>query len=352
MHHNPSLDDAEGIAIPTQQSFLHLTRSAPGSKHYVVTGAAGFIGSHLVERLLSDGHWVLGIDSFDPYYEEELKHANLVAAARDPRFNLVAADLVDLDWDDVLPWADGVFHLAGQPGVRPSWGEGFERYTRNNVLATQRLLDALTRHEVPAVQASSSSVYGRQERERLDEHTPLTPASPYGLSKMACEHLARVYADQFGTRMVSLRYFTVYGPRQRPDMAFTRFMTAALAGESVSLLGTGKQTRDFTYVGDVVDATVRAMGAPGAVYNVGGGTPASIRRVVRLLGELLGQPLAAERKPVARGDVEHTWADTTRARTELGWQPRTKLLEGLTAQLDWVRCQQAEQALVSLGSAS
>ncbi|GAC1440013.1 MAG: NAD-dependent epimerase/dehydratase family protein [Mycobacteriales bacterium] len=339
---------AEQPLVPAQEhAFLHLTRARPGARHYVVTGAAGFIGSHLCERLLADGHWVLGIDSFDGYYAEELKRDNIAHLQQDPRFQLLTDDLRVMDWDGLLPWAEGVFHLAGQPGVRPSWGTGFDRYTLNNVLVTQRLLDALSRHPVPAVQASSSSVYGRQERERLAEDTPLMPASPYGMSKMACEHLARIYTEQYGTRMTSLRYFTVYGPRQRPDMAFTRFITAGLAGEPVHLLGTGKQTRDFTYVADVVDATVRAMDAPGPVYNIGGGTPASIRRVVRLLGELLGQPLASERKPLGDGDVTHTWADTSLARAQLDWKPRTKLADGLAAQIAWLRAMPPVTALTA-----
>ncbi|GAC1610827.1 MAG: NAD-dependent epimerase/dehydratase family protein [Mycobacteriales bacterium] len=340
----PSLVPAQGHA------FLHVTRARPGSRHYVVTGAAGFIGSHLCERLLADGHWVLGVDSFDGYYAEELKRANLAHLQEDPRFQLLTEDLLCLDWDVLLPWAEGIFHLAGQPGVRPSWGTGFDRYTLNNVLVTQRLLDALSRHPVPAVQASSSSVYGQQERERVTEDTPLVPASPYGMSKMACEHLARIYANQYGTRMTSLRYFTVYGPRQRPDMAFTRFISAALAGEPVHLLGTGKQTRDFTYVADVVDATVRAIDAPGPVYNIGGGSPASIRRVVRLLGELLGQPLTSERKPLGDGDVTHTWAHTGLAREQLDWRPHTKLAEGLAAQIAWLRSQPMADALAATGS--
>ena len=324
--------------VPSQgQAFLHLTRSHPQGRHYVVTGAAGFIGSHLCERLIADGHWVVGVDSFTEYYSDALKRDNLRELLSEPRFQLLETDLAEFAWDQLLPWADGVFHLAGQPGVRPSWGDGFASYTRDNVLVTQRLLEALMRHPVPAVQASSSSVYGRQERERLAEGTPMTPASPYGMSKMSCEHLARIYADQHDTKMVSLRYFTVYGPRQRPDMAFTRFINAGLAQEPVHLLGSGKQTRDFTFVADIVDATVKAMGAPSPVYNIGGGTPASIRRVVRLIGEALGQPLAAERRPVAEGDVTHTWADTTLARSELQWRPRTKLIDGLAAQIAWCR---------------
>ena len=334
----------------SSQYFLHVTRSRPGVRHFIVTGAAGFIGSNLCERLIAEGHWVVGIDSFDDYYDVEAKWSNVAALQCEPRFQLQVGDLVELDWSKLLPWADGVFHLAGQPGVRLSWDRGFERYTRNNILATQRLLEALVRFPVPAVQASSSSVYGRQERERLTEDTPLTPASPYGLSKMACEHLARLYADQYGTKMVSLRYFTVYGPRQRPDMAFTRFITAALSGEPVGLLGSGKQTRDFTYVDDIVSATVAAMDAPGPVYNLGGGTPTSVRRVLRLLGEMLGQPLVADRKPVADGDVTHTWADTTLARNELGWRPRTKLADGLATQVAWVRSVSSSELISAAGA--
>lgn len=318
-------------------SFLRLTGGGATARRFLVTGAAGFIGSHLCDRLLADGHWVYGVDSFDPYYDAQTKRANIAVAARDPRFRLAHRNLATDPVDDLVEWCDGVFHLAGQPGVRPSWGATFDRYTTNNLLVTQRLLDALVRAPRPFVQASSSSVYGHRERERLSEDEPLMPASPYGLSKMACEHLARVYAQQHGLRTVSLRYFTVYGPRQRPDMAFSRFIAAALAGQPLSLFGSGRQTRDFTFVGDVVDATVRAMGGDAAAYNIGGGSPTSIARVLRLLAEQLDCDLTTLRSPKADGDVAHTWADTTRIRAELGWVPRTRLADGLARQIASLR---------------
>lgn len=306
---------------------------------YLVTGAAGFIGSHLTERLLAEGHRVRAVDRFSSYYARDLKEANLAGCRTQPGFELIEADLADTDVGSLLAGMDGVFHLAAQPGVRPSWGEGFVEYVRDNLVATQRLFDALARCPIPAVVASSSSVYGdTQALPVSEEQVQLAPVSPYGLTKLTVEHLARIYIQQHGIHTVMMRYFTVYGPRQRPDMAFTRFLRAALAGETLEVLGDGSQSRDFSYVGDVVDATIRALAAPtGRVYNVGGGEPTSLQAVITTVGQLLERPLAIDRQPMAPGDVRHTWADTSRARQELGWEPRTSLQEGLAAQLAWLQ---------------
>ena len=309
------------------------------SARFLVTGAAGFIGSQLCERLLSDGHLVRGVDRFSPYYAPAAKHANLARSGASSSFELVECDLADVDISGLVGDVDGVFHLAAQPGVRASWGEGFVDYVRDNVVATQRLFEAVCARPVPIVVASSSSVYGDADRLPVHEdEAGLRPVSPYGLTKLTVEHLARIYVDRRGLEVVALRYFTVYGPRQRPDMAFTRFVSHALASRTIRVLGDGEQSRDFSYVSDVVDATVRALGAPaGRVYNVGGGEPTSVNTVLATIEALLGRPIMISYESEALGDVRHTWANTTRARQELGWQPRTSLHDGLAAQLEWLR---------------
>jgi UDP-glucose 4-epimerase len=308
-------------------------------ERYLVTGAAGFIGSHLCERLLNDGHVVRGVDRFSPYYDRSVKHANLSASRRHDAFEFVETDLAEADCDALLSEVDGVFHLAGQPGVRASWGDGFVDYLQDNVVATQRLFEALSRRPLPTVVASSSSVYGDAATLPVsEEEAGLRPVSPYGLTKLTVEHLARMYVEQRGLHVVALRYFTVYGPRQRPDMAFNRFVGQALAGQTLNIFGDGDQSRDFSYVADVVVATVRALrAAPGRVYNVGGGQPTSINDVIHGLELLIGRPVHVIREAAALGDVRHTWADTTRARSELGWQPTTDLAAGLAAQVAWQR---------------
>ena len=326
------------------------------TRQYLVTGAAGFIGSHLSERLLADGHRVRGVDRFSPYYDRSVKESNLADCLASDRFELVESDLAEADIMGLLREVDGVFHLAAQPGVRASWGDGFGGYVHDNIVATQRLFEALRHYPVPTVFASSSSVYGdARSLPVAEEATDLRPVSPYGLTKLTVEHLARIYVIQHGIHAVGLRYFTVYGPRQRPDMAFTRFVTSTLEGRPLRLLGDGTQSRDFTFVEDAVDATVRAMAKPaGHVYNIGGGEPTTLNAVFEILGELVDQPLKIVREAVAIGDVGHTWADTTKARKELGWTPRTTLQAGLASQLEWVRQCRPElsaQGLASIGSA-
>ncbi len=295
---------------------------------YLVTGAAGFIGSHLSEALLARGDEVVGVDCFTDYYDPALKEEN----ARG-----IAVRRVDLAEDGLdLAGVDGVFHLAGQPGVR-SFGEAFPLYLRGNVLATQRVFQSAAEAGVRIVFASSSSVYGEAERYPTPEETPPHPISPYGVTKLACEHLAAAYATAFGLEAVILRYFTVYGPRQRPDMFFRRVCDALIGGGTFEIYGSGEQSRSFTEVGDTVAATIAAMdgGAPGSVYNVGGGEEASMLEAIALLEQLAGSALDVRHVDVARGDVRRTKADVSRIRTALGWQPRVGLADGLARMWSW-----------------
>jgi UDP-glucuronate 4-epimerase len=301
--------------------------STLGAMRYVVTGAAGFIGSHLAEHLLADGHEVVGLDCFTDYYDPALKEEN--ARELDVRRVDLAED--ELDFAEV----DGVFHLAGQPGVR-SFGDVFGTYLRRNVLATQRVFEAAVRDGVRVVFASTSSVYGDAERYPTPEDTVPRPVSPYGITKLACEHLANAYARDFGLDCTVVRYFSVFGPRQRPDMSFTRIATALAEGSRFELYGDGGQSRGFTYVSDAVDATVRAMARGVGTYNVGGAHEATMNEAIATLERVSGRTLDVVRTPVAKGDVRRTTADTTRMRGELGWEPHVSFEDGLRAQWEWV----------------
>ena len=304
----------------------------------VVTGAAGFIGSHLCERLLADGNEVVGIDSFSDFYERPLKERNLEVALENPNFVLEELDLHHAYVRKTLRGADVVFHLAGLDGVSPSWGDHFDRYVEDNVVATQRLLEAIRGEGTGRlVFASSSSVYGEAEMLSTKESAVPRPSSPFGMTKLAAEHLAFVYMRSFGLMLTSLRYFTVYGPRQRPDMAFVRFMKALVDDAEIEIFGDGEQTRDFTYVSDAVDATVRAASADvaGQIVNIGGGSRVTVNRVLDTLEEITG--LKARRKllPAAPGDPRHTGASINVARERLGWEPRVALRDGLARQWTW-----------------
>jgi UDP-glucuronate 4-epimerase len=292
---------------------------------YVVTGAAGFIGSHLAEALAAAGHQVAGVDAFTDFYDPGLKREN--AAGLDVR----ELDLADEQLD--LRGVDGVFHLAGQPGVRASWGPEFDLYVRRNVLATQRVTEAAAQVGVRLVFASSSSIYGNAERYPTPEDVVPAPISPYGITKLAGEHLVRAY----GSDAVVLRYFTVYGPRQRPDMAFTRLLTALAEGHPFELFGDGSQTRGFTYVSDAVSGTIAAMErAPaGAVYNVGGGSEATMLEAIALAEQVSGRTLELVEGPAAAGDARRTAADAARIRADLGWTPEVGLEDGLRAHWEW-----------------
>src|SRR5256885_16424185 len=301
----------------------------------VVTGAAGFIGSHLCERLLADGHEVIGIDSFSDYYERGRKEQNLETLRRDGRFTLEELDLVAADLSKPLRGAKVVFHLAGQPGVRPSWGGHFDRYVQDNIVATQRLLEALREVAVERlVFASSSSVYGDAEMFPTKETALPRPVSPYGMTKLAAEHLAFVYMRNFGIPATSLRYFTVYGPRQRPDMAFWRFMEALVENQEIGIFGDGEQTREFTYVSDAVEGTGKAAsaGVVGQIINLGGGSRVTVNRVLDTLEDITKLKARRQYLPGAPGEPRHTGASINLPRERMGWEPRVSLREGLTKQ--------------------
>ena len=302
----------------------------------LVTGAAGFIGSHLVDRLLAEGREVVGVDSFTGYYSRERKERNLEPARGEDGFSLVEGDLLSLHLENLLPGVDAVVHLAGEPGVRRSWGVHFQRYVERNVMTTQRLLEAVYRvGGIRFVYASSSSVYGGDGGYPIDEDHPRRPASPYGTSKLAAEELVGLYRRERGVPTTALRYFTVYGPRQRPEMALSRFIFAASRGRPVAIYGDGDQARDMTYVSDAVEATAAALEAPPDVYNVGGGTRATVNEMLGAVQRVTGVELDVRYGPAAPGDVRSTWADSRRAVRELGYSPRTGLEEGIAAQAAW-----------------
>lgn len=304
----------------------------------LVTGAAGFIGAHLVDRLLADGCEVIGVDAFTGYYSRRRKERNLAPSIREDSFRLVEGDLLALNLDELLRGVGGVVHLAGEPGVRRSWGGNFSRYLERNVLSTQRLLEAAWRNATPRlVYASSSSVYGPNPGHPVAEDHPRRPASPYSFSKLAAEDLIGLYARERDIPATILRYFTVYGPRQRPEMALSRFISAALRRRPVEIFGDGEQKRDMTYVSDAVDATVAAFDAPPGVYNVGGGTRATVNQMINAVGRMTGYPVEAVYGPAAEGDVLSTWADSRRAMRVLGYRSRVGLEEGIAAQARWAR---------------
>jgi UDP-glucose 4-epimerase len=305
----------------------------------LVTGAAGFIGSTLAERLLADGADVVGLDSFTDYYPRPIKERNLAGLRGRDGFRFLEGRLQDVDLPALLADRSHVFHLAAQAGVRKSWGRDFSVYTTNNIEATQILLEACsTAHLERFVYASSSSVYGDNVSMPMRETDLPQPVSPYGVSKLAAEQLCYLYHVNHGVPTVSLRFFTVYGPRQRPDMGFHRFLRAALTDQPLTLYGDGEQTRDFTYVDDIVSANLAAAarGVPGRVYNIGGGSRVSINEVLDLVGQLTGRPPRITVHPAQKGDMRHTYADTSLARADLDFSPRVGLEQGLDAERRWL----------------
>ena len=307
--------------------------------HALVTGAAGFIGSTLADRLLADGVRVTGVDAFTDYYDVALKRRNVAGALAHRGFELLELALGTADLA-ALPEVDVVFHNAAQPGVRASWGREFSAYTHHNVLATQRLLERYKRSRLERfVYASSSSIYGDAESYPTSEAMLPRPFSPYGVTKLAGEHLVLLYGRNFGTPVAALRYFTVYGPRQRPDMAFHRFCRAMLANEPITVYGDGHQSRDFTFVADAVEANVRAWqrAAPQGVYNVGGGSQVEVLEAIALLENSLGRKARVNLEARPAGDPLRTRADATRLASDLGYATKVGIADGLAAQAEWAR---------------
>ena len=306
----------------------------------LVTGAAGFIGSSLADALTRRGTDVVGIDCFTDNYARSIKEANLATMLARPNFRFVEAPLQTTPLDTLLGGVTHIYHLAAQAGVRKSWGQDFLTYTTHNVDATQRLLEAVKDGRITRfVYASSSSVYGDEAPIPMREDVRLQPLSPYGVTKLAAEHLCLLYTANYGVPTVSLRFFTVYGPKQRPDMGFHRFMSAALDGRPITLYGDGEQTRDFTYIDDIVAALMAAgdHGRAGAVYNIGGGSRVSINQVLDQIADIAGHPLDIRREAAQKGDMRDTFADTTLARAELGFAPATTLADGLRAEYAWLK---------------
>jgi nucleoside-diphosphate-sugar epimerase len=306
----------------------------------LITGAAGFIGSTLAERLLDRGDDVVGIDCFTDYYPRPMKERNLSGPRSRPGFRFVESRIQDADLASLLADRTHVFHLAAQAGVRKSWGKDFAVYTVNNIEATQVLLEALTK--APSLErlvyASSSSVYGDNTPMPFTETALPQPISPYGVSKLAAEQLCYLYFANYRVPAVSLRYFTVYGPRQRPDMGFHKFIRATLVGEPITLYGDGEQTRDFTFVHDAVSATIAAAerGVPGRVYNIGGGSRVSVNEVLELIGRIANRAPIVNVDAVQKGDMRHTYADTSLARADLGFAPGVGLEQGIAAEVQWL----------------
>lgn len=310
----------------------------------IITGAAGFIGSSLAEVLLEKGHEVVGIDCFLDYYPRELKEKNLDSARSHSGYTFIEGDLLDLDLKTILSGADYIFHQAAQAGVRASWGADFSIYTNTNILATQKLLEACRAPEVAGtlkklVYASSSSVYGDAESLPTVETMRPKPLSPYGVSKLAAEHLCLLYDKEFNVPTTSLRYFTVYGPRQRPDMAFRRFITAALKSEEIRVFDNGEQSRDFTFISDIVQANIDAALAQtrGSVFNIGGGSRVTVNQVLELISEIVGKKLNVKYLPREYGDVKHTAADTREALRAFSYAAKVSLKDGLVMQANWLK---------------
>ncbi len=315
----------------------------------LVTGAAGFIGSHLTERLLQENYFVLGLDAFTDFYARPRKEANLDRARQHPHFDFMEADLRTADLPAILTryHVRYVFHQAGQAGVRPSWGKDFLPYVERNILATQALLEAMVNLPAPAqiekfVFASSSSVYGDAEKLPTSEDDLPRPISPYGVTKLAAEHLCFLYAKQFGVPVVALRYFSVFGPRQRPDMGMHIFIDALLRDKPIRVFGDGEQTREMTYVSDIVNANILALRAPNGaprVYNIGGGARSTLNAILETLAEIANTTPRLEYVARAAGDHRHGAADITRARHDLAYEPQVHLEEGLRRQYEWQRAQ-------------
>lgn len=308
----------------------------------IVTGAAGFIGSHLVEALLNQGEQVIGIDQFNDYYDPALKRHNISQFENHPAFKLIEGDIQSLDWATLLMDVKVVYHQAAQAGVRASWGQGFRAYTERNINATQVLLEAAkdAKHLKRFVFASTSSVYGDAETLPTHESIYPQPVSPYGITKLAAERLCWLYHKNFGVPCTALRYFTVYGPRQRPDMAFHKFLRAVLLEQAIPIYGNGQQTRDFTFVSDAITANLGAAIVPaaiGEVINIGGGSRVVLAEVIETMEKIVGRPIHRNHIETALGDARHTSANVSKAQKILDYQPQVSLVDGLTQEWLWIQ---------------
>lgn len=306
----------------------------------LITGVAGFVGSHLAERLLEEGFDLIGVDSFLDYYPKEIKENNLRRVIKNPKFKFIEANLLGLNLKEIFEQVEAVFHQAAIPGVRASWGKDFSQYVENNIQATQVLLEACKDVKIKKfIYASSSSVYGDSDELPIKETSPTQPVSPYGVSKLAGEHLTSLYFKGYGIPTVSLRYFTVYGPRQRPDMGFHKFISAVLLGREIDIYGTGEQTRDFTFIGDAVEANLQAFfgGKEGEAYNVGGGSRIKLIETIRIIEEISGRRADLKYRDPQRGDAKHTYADVSKAKRDFGYSPEVNIYEGLKTHYEWLK---------------
>jgi len=306
----------------------------------LITGVAGFVGSHLAERLLEEGFDLIGVDSFLDYYPKEIKENNLRRVIENPKFKFIEGNLLGLNLKEIFEQVEAVFHQAAIPGVRASWGKDFSQYVENNIQATQVLLEACKDVKIKKfIYASSSSVYGDSDELPIKETSPTQPVSPYGVSKLAGEHLTSLYFKGYGIPTVSLRYFTVYGPRQRPDMGFHKFISAVLLGREIDIYGTGEQTRDFTFIGDAVEANLQAFfgGKEGEVYNVGGGSRIKLIETIRIIEEISGKRADLKYRDPQRGDAKHTYADVSKAKRDFGYSPEVNIYEGLKRHYEWLK---------------
>ena len=309
---------------------------------HIVTGVAGFIGSHLAETILQQGDRIIGVDGINDYYDVKQKKANVAHLKQYSGFKFIKADIQELDWSELLPDVDVIYHQAAQAGVRASWGDSFRHYTERNINATQVILEAARKANSLQrfVYASTSSVYGNAETMPTDETVPPQPVSPYGITKLAAERMCWLYHQNFNVPITALRYFTVYGPRQRPDMAFHKFFKAAIKDEAISIYGDGQQTRDFTFVSDAVAANLAAATVPeavGEIFNIGGGSRAVLMDVLATMEKVIGHPIKKEYVARARGDARHTSADISKAKSILGYNPQVPLAEGLAKEWEWVK---------------
>lgn len=309
-------------------------------KTAIVTGVAGFIGSHLAEKLIENKINVIGIDCFTDYYSKEIKIKNISNLVKNKNFSLVEKDIIDFDLSNIIKKSQYLFHEAAQPGVRASWGRQFEVYVKNNIMTTQKILESAKKEKCldKIILASSSSVYGNQEGAMNEDNTLTRPVSPYGATKLATENLGNIYAENFDLPIISLRYFTVYGPKQRPDMAFSKFFKSNINGNEIEIFGDGAQIRDFTYISDVIEANILAMNSlcKTGIFNIGGGSVHSINEILDMIEKITGKENIIKNKAKQKGDVFRTEANIVKAKKILNYNPKVAIEKGLEKQHQWI----------------